>query len=206
MVADYWEESGGMLSTTYESAPVSRTTRTATAQQVVSITELNNEVFGAYQPEAHPIMITMDCCWRIWVKPGTPLRRITSRQTGSNCHITPINRICSSGVLEKTLIRVYFQHLQLDYEYDLFVGESSPELQVETSVFPNPTTDRLEVRLNPESPTDATFNYTLADQNGRIVESRYYADKQETFFMQLLTYFLRIEQDGAMRTLPVVKM
>jgi hypothetical protein len=102
---------------------------------------------------------------------------------------------------------VYFQSLNADYDYGTYTGTSTPTLDAEVTVGPNPTHDLLQVRLSAVDATTPTV-YTLIDAKGHPVAQRKSTGNQAQFNLADYPaglYFLSIVQAGAQKVVPVVK-
>lgn len=191
--------------------PVSeRITRTATPQQVVVLSERNN---GSSWNPTNQVTTDYDSNGLItsflseqWEAATQSFRALYGGERMYNADMS-LHRY--KGYQKDFQTGTYFQTLQLDYEYGLYTSAQTPVLQVEAAIFPNPTTDRLEVRLKHSMDDNTRFNYTLTDGNGRVVERHTHVGAYAVFSMQQLSagiYFLQVEDQGAVKTLPVVKM
>jgi len=106
-----------------------------------------------------------------------------------------------AGFSTQTLLQVF----QVDYDYGTYlVSVKTAALLAKVSVSPNPTTNFVQVQLD----GSAASMLTLFDVHGKVVAQT--AASSNTTTLSLLgqpagTYFLRVEQGGAVKTLPVVK-
>ncbi len=92
-----------------------------------------------------------------------------------------------------------------DFDYGNYpVSTYTPSPQTNLSISPNPTSDFMQVQLGGKG----TSNLTLFDLHGKVVAST--TTTSNSAQISLIgqpagTYFLRVEQGGVMKVLPVVK-
>ena len=104
--------------------------------------------------------------------------------------------------------QIYFQSQQVDYEYPLVSTQSISMPDVEVNVFPNPTTDHVQVRLT-GSRGDKNISMTLFDSTGRPIASKSGASTLAIFSLAgqpTGVYTLRVEQNGAEKTIKILKI
>ncbi len=100
---------------------------------------------------------------------------------------------------------IYYLYLVADFDYGIYpVSTKTPSLQAKVSISPNPTADF--VRVNVEG--GGISNITLLDVRGNVLART--ATAANTANLSLASqpagvYFLRIEQDGVVKVLPVTK-
>jgi hypothetical protein len=100
----------------------------------------------------------------------------------------------------------YFIPWITKYEYAPS-NTQTPVLDATVRTFPNPTTDYLNVTIKSENKKQP-ISITLTDAQGRTVYQQPVALIQSSISMQQQAaglYFLRVEQGGAVKTVPVMK-
>ncbi|MBC7776515.1 MAG: T9SS type A sorting domain-containing protein [Phycisphaerae bacterium] len=93
----------------------------------------------------------------------------------------------------------------VDYDYNVYaVSTQTPALQAKVSISPNPTADFVRLELEGKE----ISNITLLDLRGNVLARTTTASRIALFSLANQppgTYFLRVEQGGATKVLPVVK-
>ena len=100
----------------------------------------------------------------------------------------------------------YFQSLQIDYDYDAYTGLNNTLLDTEVTVFPNPTTDFLQVQVN--SAHSEPLMYNITNLQGNLMTQGNLNASTTQIALQSFpagAYFLNIIQNGAVKSVPVVK-
>ncbi len=100
---------------------------------------------------------------------------------------------------------LYFQSLQIDYDYGTYSGTRWTDLETKIQVFPNPTTNFLRIEA-----TDNTveMTYTVLDTRGQLVAQGTVNGGVGTLDCHDYptgAYFLTLYQNGRYKTVPFVK-
>lgn len=85
------------------------------------------------------------------------------------------------------------QGVQQTYEISTTTGFENNEISLTMHVYPNPTTDLLQLKVESEKLQD--LNYQLFDINGKLIESKKITSTTETIPMEnfaIATYFLKV--------------
>ncbi len=100
---------------------------------------------------------------------------------------------------------VLFDFYIANYDYEVFVDVHSPTLAAKVTLSPNPAHDFVQVELDNDQPTVLR----LYDVHGVLVNQMRSYSKSTSMLLtgqKSGTYFLYIEQGGAVRVMPLVKM
>lgn len=99
------------------------------------------------------------------------------------------------------------QGVQQPYEIYIVAGIENTAVNVVMAVYPNPTTDLLQLEVTGEISQDLTFQ--LTDMAGQIIESRKISSSNETIDMEILasaTYFLKVlNKNQPIKTFKIIK-
>ena len=100
---------------------------------------------------------------------------------------------------------VYFQSLQIDYDYGTYSGTRWADLETKIQVYPNPVTNFLRIEA-----TDNTdeMTYTVLDTRGQLVAQGSVnggAGTLDCHDYPTGAYFLTLHQNGRYKTVPFVK-
>tara|TARA_B100000809_G_scaffold241111_1_gene264022 strand:+ start:1267 stop:1749 length:483 start_codon:yes stop_codon:yes gene_type:complete len=99
------------------------------------------------------------------------------------------------------------QGVQQPYEISIVTGIDETTINLEMSVYPNPTTNYLQLKVGSEQVENLT--YQLIDLQGKVIENKKITASNTTIKMEGLpkaTYFLKVtEQSQAVKTLKIIK-
>ena len=99
------------------------------------------------------------------------------------------------------------QGVQQPYEIFIVAGIENTAINLVMAVYPNPTTDFLQLEVTGEISQDLSFQ--LVDMEGKIIESRKITNATETIDVELLasaTYFLKVSSNNqAIKTFKIIK-
>lgn len=99
------------------------------------------------------------------------------------------------------------QAVQQPYEISTTVGINETSIQLELSVYPNPTTNFLS--LNVESEKLKDLSYQLIDLQGKVIDNKKVSTATTTIAMENLPkaiYFLRISNNNqVVKTFRIIK-
>ena len=97
--------------------------------------------------------------------------------------------------------------MQQPYEIFIVAGIENTTINLVMAVYPNPTTDFLQLEVTGEISQDLSFQ--LVDVEGKIIESRKITNATETIHVELLasaTYFLKVSSNNqAIKTFKIIK-
>lgn len=102
---------------------------------------------------------------------------------------------------------VYFQSLQIDYDYGLYTSVKNTPALPEVQVFPNPVSDILQVQWASNA-TSQPANLALTDAKGNLIASATGQQESATFSLANQPcglYFVQVVQGNGVRVVPVVK-
>jgi hypothetical protein len=99
------------------------------------------------------------------------------------------------------------QGVQQPYEISTITGINETSIQLELSVYPNPTTNFLNLKFDCEKIEN--LSYQLYDLQGRVIENEKVNDNSTTIKMEGLpkaTYFLKVTNNqNVVKTFKVIK-
>lgn len=99
------------------------------------------------------------------------------------------------------------QGVQQPYEISTITGINETSIQLELSVYPNPTTNFLKLKFDSEKIEN--LSYQLYDLQGRVIENKKINDNSTTIKMEGLpkaTYFLKVTNNqNIVKTFKVIK-
>lgn len=99
------------------------------------------------------------------------------------------------------------QGVQQPYEISTTVGINETTINLELSVYPNPTTNFLQLKI--ESEQLENLSYQLIDLQGKVIESKKVSNTTTTVTMENLlpaTYFLRVtDNNQIVKTFKIIK-
>ena len=99
------------------------------------------------------------------------------------------------------------QGLQQPYEISTTVGINETTIQLELSVYPNPTTNYLQLKV--ESEKLENLNFQLIDLQGKVIENKKVTATTSTINLESLrkaTYFLTVtDNNQVVKTFKVIK-
>ena len=99
------------------------------------------------------------------------------------------------------------QGVQQPYEISIVTGVDETTINLELSVFPNPTTNDLQLKV--ESGKLENLNFQLIDLQGEIIENKKVTASNTTIKMEVLPkaiYFLKVTRNNqAVKTFKVIK-
>ena len=99
------------------------------------------------------------------------------------------------------------QGVQQPYEISTTVGINETTINLELSVYPNPTTNYLQLKVASEKVE--SLSYQLIDLQGKVIESEKVSSITTTVAMENLptaTYFLRVtDSNKLVKTFKVIK-
>tara|TARA_B100000795_G_scaffold39957_1_gene26294 strand:- start:524 stop:1000 length:477 start_codon:yes stop_codon:yes gene_type:complete len=97
------------------------------------------------------------------------------------------------------------QGVHQPYEISTVVGINETTIQLELSVYPNPTTNYLTLKVEKTE----NLNYQLFDMQGKIIENQKVANNSTTIKMEdlpIATYFLKVTKNNEIiKTFKVIK-
>ena len=97
------------------------------------------------------------------------------------------------------------QGVHQPYEISTVVGINETTIQLELSVYPNPTTNYLTLKVEKTE----NLNYQLFDMQGKIIEKQKVANNSTTIKMEdlpIATYFLKVTKNNEIiKTFKVIK-
>ena len=97
------------------------------------------------------------------------------------------------------------QGVQQPYEISTTVGINETSINLELSVYPNPTTDYLTLKVE----DNTELNYQLYDNQGKIIENKKVTANSTTISMEALPksiYFLNItDNKQVVKTFKIIK-
>ena len=88
------------------------------------------------------------------------------------------------------------QGVHQPYEISTVVGINETTIQLELSVYPNPTTNYLTLKVEKTE----NLNYQLFDMQGKIIENQKVANNSTTIKMEdlpIATYFLKVTKNNS---------
>jgi Secretion system C-terminal sorting domain len=100
---------------------------------------------------------------------------------------------------------VYFQSLQIDYDYDTYTGTQSTDLEADIQVFPNPATDFL--RIQSADHTEG-MRYAVHDTQGQVLAQGSVRNGSSTIDCHAFApgaYFLMLSQNGRSKTVAFIR-
>lgn len=98
------------------------------------------------------------------------------------------------------------QGVQQPYEITTLGIDEHPEMSLQFSVYPNPTSDILTLSITNFS--SSGLNYSLFDVNGRMIESKKISESQTSIDMksqQSAIYFVKITNNKEIKTFKIIK-
>ena len=99
------------------------------------------------------------------------------------------------------------QGVQQVYDISTSLGEEITTIKLELSVFPNPTKDYLNLKIDNELWNDLTFQ--LYDMQGKVIAENSLVESNTSIKMEGLpkaTYFLRVAQEQKLlKTFKIIK-
>ena len=99
------------------------------------------------------------------------------------------------------------QGLQQPYEISTTVGINETTIQLELSVYPNPTTNYLQLKV--ESEKLENLNFQLIDLQGKVIENKKVTATTSTINLESLrkaTYFLTVTDNNQLiKTFKIIK-
>ena len=99
------------------------------------------------------------------------------------------------------------QGVQQPYEISTTVGINETTIQLELSVYPNPTTNYLQLKV--ESEKLENLNFQLIDLQGKVIENKKVTANSTTISMEALPkaiYFLNVTKDNqVVKTFKIIK-
>ena len=99
------------------------------------------------------------------------------------------------------------QGVQQPYEISVTTGINETAINLEMSVYPNPTTNYLQLKV--ESEKLESLSYQLIDLQGKVIENKKVAASNTTITMETLPkaiYFLNVTKDNqAIKTFKIIK-
>ncbi len=102
----------------------------------------------------------------------------------------------------------YYQSIQVDFDYGIYTGTAAPTLlDAEVAIMPNPVVNSAQIQLRGNAAEQMAL-YTLTDMQGRVVATGQISGGNAHLSLSGQpsgVYFLRIEQAGAMKVVPVLK-
>jgi len=97
--------------------------------------------------------------------------------------------------------------VQQPYEITIITGIELPEINLELSAFPNPTTDFLNLKIG--NYEHEKLSYQLYDMQGKLLEDKDIVESGTTIKMQSLptsTYFLQVtDMQKLVKTFKIIK-
>jgi hypothetical protein len=97
------------------------------------------------------------------------------------------------------------QGVEQPYEISVTIGVTETTISLELSVYPNPTTDYLTLKVDGFE----TLNFQLIDLQGRLIENKKVTANSTTISMEALPeamYFLNVTKDNQIiKTFKIVK-
>ena len=97
------------------------------------------------------------------------------------------------------------QGVQQPYEISTTVGINETSINLELSVYPNPTTDYLTLKVE----DNTELNYQLYDSQGKIIENKKVTANSTTISMEALPksiYFLNVtDNNQVVKTFKIIK-
>jgi len=97
--------------------------------------------------------------------------------------------------------------VQQPYEITIITGIELPEINLELSAFPNPTTDFLNLKIG--NYEHEKLSYQLYDMQGKLLEDKDIVESGTTIKMQSLptsTYFLQVtDMQKIVKTFKIIK-
>jgi len=97
--------------------------------------------------------------------------------------------------------------VQQPYEITIITGIELPEINLELSAFPNPTTDFLNLKIG--NYEHEKLSYQLYDMQGKLLEDKDIVESGTTIKMQSLptsTYFLQVtDMQKLIKTFKIIK-
>ncbi len=102
----------------------------------------------------------------------------------------------------------YYQSTQIDYDYGLYTGTAAPALlDAEVTIMPNPVVNSAQIQLRGNA-AEQMAHYALTDVQGHVVATGQITGGNAHLSLSGQpsgVYFLRVEQGGAMKVVPVLK-
>ncbi len=99
------------------------------------------------------------------------------------------------------------QGVQQPFEISTTVGINETSINLELSVYPNPTSNFLQLKV--ESERIESLSYQLLDLQGKVIESKKVSSTTTTVAMENLptaTYFLRVtDNNQVVKTFKIIK-
>lgn len=100
---------------------------------------------------------------------------------------------------------VYYPSLQIDYDYDMYTGTHSAQLEADVEIFPNPATDFLHIRSK-----DAVegMRYEVQNIHGQMLAQGTVQEGNSMVDCHTLApgaYFLLLSQNGRSKTIVFVR-
>ena len=99
------------------------------------------------------------------------------------------------------------QGVQQPYEISTTVGINETTIQLELSVYPNPTTNYLQLKVDSEKLEN--LNFQLIDLQGKVIENKKVTANSTTISMEALPkaiYFLNVTKDNqVVKTFKIIK-
>ena len=99
------------------------------------------------------------------------------------------------------------QGVQQVYEITTVLGMEFTNITLEVSIYPNPTTDYLNLKV--ENENDEILSYQLFDMNGRLVDTQKLTGNATTIDMeafQTSTYLLKVtNEQTTIKTFRIIK-
>ena len=99
------------------------------------------------------------------------------------------------------------QGVQQPYEITIITGIEVPEINLELSAYPNPTTDFLNLKIG--NYDHVKLSYQLYDMQGKLLEDKDIVERGTTLKMQSLptsTYFLQVTgMQKLVKTFKIIK-
>ena len=96
--------------------------------------------------------------------------------------------------------------VQQPYEILVITGIDKKYISIETTVYPNPTTGSVMLKLSTEFPG---ISYTLSDATGKIIRQRIVNGKQSMITMEDLAegiYYIKVTKENSeLKTFKIIK-
>lgn len=101
------------------------------------------------------------------------------------------------------------QGVQQAYEISVTTGVKETTINLEMSVYPNPTTNYLNLKVDLTSLSNHQLSYQLIDFQGKVIDTKKVTTAHTTITMESLakaTYFLKVSKhDQLIKTFKIIK-